>query len=235
MKKIFITLLAAALSLTMCVSTNASAYTFTNNDQLVNYKEKVPMQVQPLDDSVKDEIVQKLLQSDFNGSNADDIVVTYYGSLDGGKMLINSYDKTREYTTDEEADIINVAKYHNINFMYSVSSEKDVIKLYINGEFYSFKDAFDAGLINYLDLWQLVSCVDDFYFTYSYFENNSRPLGDVNNDGVLNVQDVTLMQKIVANVEPVTDEYIEYGDIDDSKTIDITDVTAAQKIINEIK
>ena len=43
------------------------------------------------------------------------------------------------------------------------------------------------------------------------------------------------MQKIVANVEPVTDEYIEYGDIDDSKTIDITDVTAAQKIINEIK
>ena len=106
MKKVLITLLAAALSLTMCVSTTASAYTFTNIDQLVNFKEKVPMQVQPLDDSVKDEIVQKLLQSDFNGSNADDIVVTYYGSLDGGKMLINSYDKTREYTTDEEADII---------------------------------------------------------------------------------------------------------------------------------
>lgn len=56
---------------------------------------------------------------------------------------------------------------------------------------------------------------------------------DVNGDGVLNVQDCTLIQKYAASLEELTDEQLKKADCNKDGTVNVIDATTLQKIIVE--
>lgn len=56
---------------------------------------------------------------------------------------------------------------------------------------------------------------------------------DVNGDGVLNVQDCTLIQKYAASLEELTDEQLKKADCNKDYFVNIIDATTLQKIIVE--
>lgn len=56
---------------------------------------------------------------------------------------------------------------------------------------------------------------------------------DVNGDGVLNVQDCTLIQKYAASLEELTDEQLKKADCNKDGFVNIIDATTLQKIIVE--
>ena len=58
-----------------------------------------------------------------------------------------------------------------------------------------------------------------------------RALGDVDDDGNIDVSDVTCIQKILARLTTSTDEAIQYGDVDGSGKLSIRDVTYIQMYI----
>ncbi len=58
-------------------------------------------------------------------------------------------------------------------------------------------------------------------------------LGDINSDGAFNIDDVTLIQKYLAEITILTDEQISYCDFDRNGEVSIDDATALQKCIND--
>lgn len=56
-------------------------------------------------------------------------------------------------------------------------------------------------------------------------------LGDTNSDGVISVADATLIQKVAAGFETLTDKKIKAADVDSNGTINIKDATLIQKHI----
>ena len=56
---------------------------------------------------------------------------------------------------------------------------------------------------------------------------------DVNGDGVLNVQDCTLIQKYAASIEELSDEQLKKADCNKDGTVNVIDATTLQKIIVE--
>lgn len=59
----------------------------------------------------------------------------------------------------------------------------------------------------------------------------SEILGDTNNDGLVDVTDVTLLQKVMAEIYTLT---LDNADVDGNEKIDINDATAIQRIIANI-
>lgn len=58
-------------------------------------------------------------------------------------------------------------------------------------------------------------------------------LGDVNCDGLINIDDATMMQKHIADMVSLSEEQITYADIDLDGEITILDVTGLQKYLSE--
>lgn len=59
-------------------------------------------------------------------------------------------------------------------------------------------------------------------------------LGDVDMDGDINISDVTLIQKYVAEIDTLTDQQVNLADVDKNRKIEITDATLIQKFLAEI-
>ena len=170
MKRIFISLLSVMLTFVMAFSTTAFAKENLNYYTINNLPydfHKNPQQEQELSSEVKEEILLKLLETEYPDSNPEDIAIRYYGSLSNGAMLINHYNKTYTYT---ESKYLSNIEYENLDFLYSVSTEKDIVKLYINGNIYDFKEAYKNNLINFRNLWEIENSIDKFNF----FINSNR-------------------------------------------------------------
>ena len=58
--------------------------------------------------------------------------------------------------------------------------------------------------------------------------------GDVNADGKLSIEDVTIIQKELAGVANLSDEAHKWCDVDFNGVVNIADATKLQKVINEI-
>lgn len=132
----------------MACSVDVSAYSAYGIDNLpFEYEPHYPQTEQELSPDVKNEIMQKLMTDVYPDSNAGDIVVKYYGELSNGAMLINHYDKTYSYPKIENR-LNNNSEYRidvtnsNITFSYCIESQKDEVYLYIDGEFYNFRNAY---------------------------------------------------------------------------------------------
>ncbi len=63
------------------------------------------------------------------------------------------------------------------------------------------------------------------------FTTTKRLLGDVDDNGVVNVSDATLVQKITVGLEQATDDTLTYGDVDGDGKLNIRDATYIQKYI----
>ncbi len=59
----------------------------------------------------------------------------------------------------------------------------------------------------------------------------SLQMGDVNGDGIINVMDVTLIQKKLSQVNTTEKYYSKYSDFDRSGNTNVTDATTMQKYI----
>lgn len=66
-------------------------------------------------------------------------------------------------------------------------------------------------------------------------DTDESSIGDVNGDGKINIKDVTLIQKYLADIEPLSDEQKKSADVNADDDVDITDATAIQKHIAEIE
>ena len=77
-----------------------------------------------------------------------------------------------------------------------------------------------------------------YYDSYAYhyaIENNIEyrlldgvKLGDVNGDGIVNVDDATLIQKYLAELETIDGIYLQAADSNEDTEIDVSDATAIQ-------
>lgn len=91
---------------------------------------------------------------------------------------------------------------------------------------YTLEEAYQAGVADPLAMEGFLPAVTEKCgFQYAIF-------GDMDQDSLLTVKDVTLLQKHLAEVTPVTCErLLELADFDGGGTVDICDVTAIQKYI----
>lgn len=232
-KKVFISLLSAMLIITMAFSTNAFAVIYTI-DTLPYGVQTEPQQERKLESDKKDKILQKLLDTEYQGSNPDDIVIRYYGSLSNGAMLINHYNKTYDYPVLAKSNSENrfYISFDNVTFCYSYATEKDMVNLYINGEFYTFKEAYDANLISQDNLWEIDHYIDDFcWYLFSWADSESALIGDLNGDGKLTVADATLIQKYICGAFKLTDSLKKLADTNSDGNITVADVTEIQNKI----
>lgn len=69
----------------------------------------------------------------------------------------------------------------------------------------------------------------DLMVTITDFNNN--PIGDVNRDGVINVNDVTDIQKHLAGIKRFNEDQLKWADTNGDDTVDINDATQLQKYI----
>lgn len=69
----------------------------------------------------------------------------------------------------------------------------------------------------------------DLMVTITDFNNN--PIGDVNRDGVINVNDVTDIQKHLAGIKQFNEDQLKWADTNGDDTVDINDATQLQKYI----
>ena len=69
----------------------------------------------------------------------------------------------------------------------------------------------------------------DLMVTITDFNNN--PIGDVNRDGVINVNDVTDIQKHLAGIKRFNEDQLKWADTNGDDMVDINDATQLQKYI----
>ena len=62
-------------------------------------------------------------------------------------------------------------------------------------------------------------------------KSQSTAIGDVDGNGVTDIQDVTMVQKYLANLEELSEDALKTADVDGNSVVDIKDVTAIQKYI----
>ena len=76
---------------------------------------------------------------------------------------------------------------------------------------------------------------NEYGFEFIALNNTSTPsLGDIDGDGEISVNDVTVIQKYIVQLKPFTDEQIKFADVDKNGKIDVNDVTLLQKVIVKI-
>lgn len=130
--KILTSVFSVVLALIMACSVSVSAYSEYNLRNLpFEYEPHYPQTEQELSPEVKSAVMQKLIADVYPDSNADDIVVKYYGTLSNGAMLINHYDKTYSYPkiegilTNNESDFRLKISNSNLTFFYSLETQKN--------------------------------------------------------------------------------------------------------------
>ena len=62
----------------------------------------------------------------------------------------------------------------------------------------------------------------------------NRLMGDVNGDGIVNVFDVTAIQRHLAKLEPIPDEYLPNAMVSDDDVLSISDATLIQMYLAEM-
>lgn len=234
MKKILISLLTVTIVSTMLFSTSAFACIYTEENLPYGVQTK-PQQEMALTNEIKEEILQNLIETEYPNSNSDDIVVKYYGSLSNGAMLINHYNSSYNYTENLYPNNFYQIEYENIAFIYSVPTNKDIVNLYIKSKMYSFKEAYDAELIDFENLWEIEHLIDDFTFGLSYYpeynEKGNVLFGDVNGDKYVTVLDATMIQQYLSDLCDLNEAETECADFNSDGKINIIDVTLLQNTL----
>jgi len=62
-------------------------------------------------------------------------------------------------------------------------------------------------------------------------KSQSTAFGDVDGNGITDIQDVTMVQKHLASLEELSEDALKTSDVDGNSVVDIKDVTAIQKYI----
>mgnify|MGYP003289511191 CR=1 FL=1 len=157
------------------------------------------------------------------------------GFIDGaGTYLINAGESNGiplvRYTILPTADEARALRYQNYIFISNAHHAAYHLGFFavVDGKFVTFEEALEMDIIGIDDAAKV--------FIAAYKIEN---LGDMNNDGEVNIKDVTLLQKALVGLEntpKITMDCEDFRDIDvtdfnaDGK-LDIRDVTAIQKFI----
>lgn len=234
MKKVVISFISVILIYPMAFSTTAFACIYTEENLPYGVQSEL-QQERELSNDIKEEIVEKLIETEYSDSNPDDIVVRYYGTLSNGAMLINHYNENYEYTENFHPDNSYQISYNNVTFFYRFPTNKDKVNLYINGDFYTFKEAYDTDLIDFKNLWEIEHLIDNFVFGLGYFpeyrEEGNVLFGDVNGDRYITISDATMIQKYLSVLCELNDDETECADFNDDGEINIIDVTLLQNTL----
>ena len=62
----------------------------------------------------------------------------------------------------------------------------------------------------------------------------NRLMGDVNGDGMVNVHDVTAIQRHLAEIEIISDVYLPYAIVSDDNELTVSDATLVQMYVAEM-
>lgn len=232
MKKILISFLSVMLIFTLTFSVNAFASIYTL-ENLPYEIDKKPQQEMELFDDIKEEIMKKLLESEYPDCNPDDIVIRYYGTLSNGAMLINHYNKNYEYKEYSYPDSYSKEmKFANLWFAQHIQNDKDRVILYLDGGFYTFNEAYDLKLINACQLWEIFNKVDSVFFRIDNYPDHREKgytlFGDVNGDRYVTILDATMIQQYLSGLCDLNEAAMECADFNADGTIDVTDVTLIQ-------
>ena len=61
------------------------------------------------------------------------------------------------------------------------------------------------------------------------YDKKLSPMGDVNGNGVVDINDVTAIQYHLAELEPIRDNQLAFADVNGNGAFDINDATQLQK------
>ena len=240
--KILTSIFSVILVLIMACSVSVSAFSEYDLSNLpFEYEQKCPQTEQTLSPDIKSVIMQKLTSDVYPDSNAADIVIKYYGTLSNGAMLINHYDKTYSYPKIEGILLNKESDYRleipntNVTFFYSLESQKDEVYLYIDGEFYSFKEAYLAKKIDIKMLGEMVQKLDEFSFMLFDWCDGGQQIGDIDADRHITVKDATEVQKYCVAAIEFSELEKSLADVNGDGTVNTVDATEIQKMVLTLK
>ncbi|MBQ8000761.1 MAG: dockerin type I repeat-containing protein [Ruminococcus sp.] len=185
------------------------------------------------------------------------VITAYYNSDEelGEHYIFNCYGTeaiytgcTFDYNTNIDIEVEKLTENIDgtiVHVTYSDGTEKtfNLKKL----ASYDYDEYFTEGVvmtedgIAYYDIEKLYEGDEltgyDFYFLGNQIEveatepSNSGILGDVNEDGEVNIKDATAIQKYIAQLEALSDTALTLADTDSDTDVNIKDATAIQKHI----
>lgn len=105
-------------------------------------------------------------------------------------------------------------------------------------EYYAHMYPFNLGVSQTAGKWNDANGGSSFSSFYAKQNSNyiceyEQIMGDVNNDGKLNILDATLIQKYIAELDTFNDSQIKFSDINNDGQVNVHDVTYIQKKITE--
>lgn len=92
-------------------------------------------------------------------------------------------------------------------------------------------DASKLGVGEYSAYFSVYNGSGGYYTEKVYFTIIESNIGDVNTDGTVNIDDVTLIQKYIANISELDSEQLKAADVTGDGDISIDDVTTIQKYL----
>lgn len=161
----------------------------------------------------------------------------FYGETDKGIMMsVDEYYYTvidsaeMNYTSGWYLDTGSwIADHQNLETAYYDESTHSMVK---SGNKHYNQNA--GGMFNYMADWMQGRSA---WLSEQFYPDYIPPkytLGDVNNDGTINVDDATLIQKYSAEMEELSEIQLLAADTTKDGVINIDDVTAIQKYIANI-
>lgn len=161
----------------------------------------------------------------------------FYGETDKGIMMsVDEYYYTvigsaeMNYTSGWYLDTGSwIADHQNLETAFYDESTHSMVK---SGYKHYSQNA--GGMFNYMTDWMQGRAA---WLSEQFYPDYIPPkytLGDINNDGIINIDDVTLLQKYSAEMEELSDIQLLAADTTKDELINIDDVTAIQKYIANI-
>lgn len=161
----------------------------------------------------------------------------FYGETDKGIMMsVDEYYYTvigsaeMNYTSGWYLDTGSwIADHQNLETAFYDESTHSMVK---SGYKHYSQNA--GGMFNYMTDWMQERAA---WLSEQFYPDYIPPkytLGDINNDGIINIDDVTLLQKYSAEMEELSDIQLLAADTTKDELINIDDVTAIQKYIANI-
>ncbi len=171
----------------------------------------------------EDEVLLKIREEiikDFRNISPEDITFSYVNFLSNDDVLF-------AYRVENYGSYCVMNDYHIGKYRYYIDNGSEIY-LYSNSEVNRIDDAYKIGVVDDEELDEIARILSEYF---SIFTDST----DANNDGSTDIDDVTLVQKQIADIPTPECDYFALADVDNDGYLTINDATQIQKYIAGLK
>ena len=192
--------------------------------------------------ALSEKLCRSLAATEYTAVDPESIVLQCVARFDNGACLINYYDGDlpEKQLAARATDHTTFVQMHNSNlcFVFIEKAVRERVKLLVDDRLYSFKEAYESGLIDEAFLWNLCAypMVNGCVTVSEPWESPSaRIVGDLNGDQSVTIRDATILQKQLAD-NAAWEKLLYYtADFNEDGAVNINDVTAIQAVVAGVR